>query len=107
MTRELLPLFDKTMLGPALIDAVKKLDPRVQWRNPVMFVVYIGTIATALLFVQALGGHGEAATGFIFAITVWLAFVRQLCRSARRRPQSGSSHGAAQYASNRPRQETD
>src|SRR5882757_1830424 len=74
MTRELLPLFDKTMLGPALIDAVKKLDPRVQWRNPVMFVVYIGTIATALLFVQALGGHGEAATGFIFAITVWLAF---------------------------------
>src|SRR5882757_123447 len=74
MTRELLPLFDKTMLGPALIDAVKKLDPRVQWRNPVMFVVYIGTIVTAVLLWQALAGHGEASTGFIFAITLWLAF---------------------------------
>jgi K+-transporting ATPase ATPase B chain len=37
-------------------------------------VVYIGTIATALLCGQALGGHGEASTGFIFAITLWLAF---------------------------------
>ena len=74
MSREQLPLFDRKLLGPALADAFKKLDPRVQWRNPVMFVVYIGTIVTALLFVQALGGHGEASAGFIFAITLWLAF---------------------------------
>ncbi len=39
-----------------------------------MFVVYVGTIATALLLAQALAGHGEAPTGFILAITVWLAF---------------------------------
>jgi potassium-transporting ATPase ATP-binding subunit len=74
MTRAQLTLFDKKLVGPALIDALKKLDPRVQWRNPVMFVVYIGTIVTALLFVQALKGHGEASTTFIFAITLWLAF---------------------------------
>ena len=74
MSREQLPLFDRKLVGPALINAFKKLDPRVQWRNPVMFVVYIGTIVTALLFVQALGGHGEASAGFIFAITIWLAF---------------------------------
>jgi potassium-transporting ATPase ATP-binding subunit len=74
MTREQLPLFDRKLLGPALLDALKKLDPRVQWRNPVMFVVYIGTIVTALLLWQALAGHGEASTGFIFAITLWLAF---------------------------------
>jgi K+-transporting ATPase ATPase B chain len=74
MSREQLPLFDRKLLGPALADAFKKLDPRVQWRNPVMFVVYVGTIVTALLFVQALGGHGEASAGFIFAITLWLAF---------------------------------
>jgi potassium-transporting ATPase ATP-binding subunit len=74
MTRAQLSLFDKKLIGPALIDALKKLDPRVQWRNPVMFVVYIGTIVTALLFVQALKGHGEASTTFIFAITLWLAF---------------------------------
>ena len=43
-----------------LLESVKKLDPRVQWRNPVMFVVYIGTIVTAILYGQALAGHGEA-----------------------------------------------
>jgi len=74
MSREQLPLFDRKLLGPALVNAFKKLDPRVQWRNPVMFVVYVGTIVTALLFAQALGGHGEAPAGFISAITVWLAF---------------------------------
>jgi K+-transporting ATPase ATPase B chain len=74
MSRQQLPLFDRQLLVPAVIDAFKKLDPRVQWRNPVMFVVYIGTIVTALLCAQALGGHGEASPGFIFAITLWLAF---------------------------------
>jgi potassium-transporting ATPase ATP-binding subunit len=74
MSREQLPLFDRKLLVPAMADAFKKLDPRVQWRNPVMFVVYIGTIVTALLCAQALGGHGEASPGFIFAITIWLAF---------------------------------
>src|SRR3984957_8562443 len=60
MSRRQLPLFDRNLLGPALLESVAKLDPRVQWRNPVMFVVYIGTIVTALLYVQALAGHGEA-----------------------------------------------
>ena len=47
MSREQLSLFDRKLLGPALLESVKKLDPRVQWRNPVMFVVYVGTIVTA------------------------------------------------------------
>jgi potassium-transporting ATPase ATP-binding subunit len=74
MTRTQLPLLDKKLLGPALIETLKKLDPRLQKRNPVMFVVYVGTIATLVLWVQALAGHGEASTSFIFAIAVWLAF---------------------------------
>ena len=74
MSREQLSLFDRKLLWPALIDAFKKLDPRVQWRNPVMFVVYVGTAVTAALLGQALLGHGEAPTGFIFAIALWLAF---------------------------------
>ena len=57
-----------------MLETFKKLDPRTQLRNPVMFVVYVGTIATALLLGQALAGHGEAPTPFIFAITLWLAF---------------------------------
>jgi K+-transporting ATPase ATPase B chain len=74
MSREQLSLFDRKLLVPALVESVKKLDPRVQWRNPVMFVVYIGTIVTAVLFGQAMGGHGEAPAGFILAITIWLLF---------------------------------
>jgi K+-transporting ATPase ATPase B chain len=74
MARTQLALLDRKLLGPALVETFKKLDPRIQARNPVMFVVYVGTIATALLFFQAVAGHGEAPTGFILAITVWLAF---------------------------------
>ena len=74
MTRAQLPLFDKKMLSPALIETFKKLEPRQQSRNPVMFVVYVGTFATLVLWVQALLGHGETSTSFIFAIAVWLAF---------------------------------
>jgi len=74
MAREQLSLFDRKLLGPALLESVKKLDPRVQWRNPVMFVVYVGTFMTAILCVQALGGHGEAPAAFILAISIWLAF---------------------------------
>jgi K+-transporting ATPase ATPase B chain len=74
MSRQQLSLFDRKLIGPALLGSVKKLDPRTQWRNPVMFVVYIGTIVTAILSGQALAGHGEAPAGFILAITIWLLF---------------------------------
>jgi potassium-transporting ATPase ATP-binding subunit len=74
MARQQLSLLDRKLIGPAVLEAVRKLDPRVQWRNPVMFVVYLGTIITAVLYVQALGGHGEAPTRFILSITVWLLF---------------------------------
>jgi K+-transporting ATPase ATPase B chain len=74
MSRQQLSLFDRKLIGPALLDSVRKLDPRVQWRNPVMFVVYLGTILTAVLYSQALAGHGEAPPGFILAITIWLLF---------------------------------
>src|SRR5258708_6888315 len=74
MSRQQLSLFDRKLRGPALLESVKKLDPRVQWRNPVMFVVYLGTIVTAILYGQALAGHGEAPAGFILAVTVWLLF---------------------------------
>jgi K+-transporting ATPase ATPase B chain len=74
MTRRPLSLFDKTLIGPAAIDSLRKLDPRVQWRNPVMFVVYIGSFLTSALWVQALAGHGEAPTWFIFSIALWLWF---------------------------------
>jgi len=74
MTRKTLTLFDAALVKPAIADAFKKLDPRVQWRNPVMFVVYVGSIITSVLLAQALGGQGEAPAGFILAVALWLWF---------------------------------
>lgn len=58
----------------ALIESVWKLDPRKMIKNPVMFVVEVGSILTTVLWVQALLGHGEAPTWFIGNITLWLWF---------------------------------
>ncbi len=58
----------------ALIDAGVKLLPQHQWKNPVMFVVYLGSLLTTVLWVLALAGHGEAPAGFILAVTLWLWF---------------------------------
>src|SRR5512139_2388577 len=58
----------------AIIDAVVKLDPRLMIRNPVMFVVEVGSAITTLLWLQALTGKGEAPAGFIGAISAWLWF---------------------------------
>ena len=67
-------LWDPTLAKPALVQAFAKLSPRVQWRNPVMFVVYVGSIFTTLLGIQALQGQGEASPLFIFSVAVWLWF---------------------------------
>jgi K+-transporting ATPase ATPase B chain len=72
--RKSLKLFDKELLVPALVDALRKLSPRVQLRNPVMFVVYVGSILTSILFLQAMRGAGEAPPAFILAVTIWLWF---------------------------------
>src|SRR5262244_938584 len=68
------PLFDLAIVGQATIDSFKKLTPRRQVRSPVMFVVYVGSILTTLLWVQAVVGKGEAPAGFIFHVAVWLWF---------------------------------
>jgi len=68
------PLFDPEIVKSAALDSFRKLSPRVQVKNPVMFTVYIGSMLTTLLFLQALFGKGEAPTGFILAISLWLWF---------------------------------
>src|SRR5580692_11569179 len=74
MTHPKMSMFDKSLLGPAVADSFTKLDPRVQWRNPVMFVVYIGAILTTVLGIQALVSQGEAPAWFIINVAVWLWF---------------------------------
>src|SRR2546427_75843 len=67
-------LFDLSIVSQAVVDSFRKLTPRRQVRNPVMFVVYVGSILTTLLWVQALVGRGEAPPWFIFWVSVWLWF---------------------------------
>ena len=67
-------LFDTGIVKQAIVDSFRKLTFRRQVRNPVMFVVYVGSILTSLLWVQALVGKGEAPTWFIFWVSVWLWF---------------------------------
>ncbi len=70
-------LLDREILRPAIVESVRKLDPRVQVRNPVMFVVEIGAVVTSVAWlIQALGGEslggGHQPAWFSFTITIWL-----------------------------------
>lgn len=58
----------------AVVDAFRKLDPRVQVRNPVMFIVAIGSVLATVIWLQALVSPGEAPAGFTGAIALWLWF---------------------------------
>ncbi|MCC6740457.1 MAG: potassium-transporting ATPase subunit KdpB [Planctomycetia bacterium] len=62
----------KEMHLRALADSFRKLTPRTQLRNPVMFVVYVGSMLVTWLWIQALAGHGEAPAGTIGGIAAWL-----------------------------------
>ncbi len=73
-TKTSLTLFDPALIKPAIKASFIKLSPRVQWRNPVMFVVYIGSMVTTLLGLQALQATGDTQAGFILAVALWLWF---------------------------------
>jgi K+-transporting ATPase ATPase B chain len=66
--------FRRAIYQRAILDSFAKLNPRGMARNPVMFVVEIGSVLTTVLWIQALAGTGEAPAGFIGAIALWLWF---------------------------------
>jgi len=67
-------IVDPAIVRRAVLDAFRKLSPAAQLRNPVMFTVYVGSILTGALYVQALAGAGEAPAGFILAVAAGLWF---------------------------------
>jgi K+-transporting ATPase ATPase B chain len=73
-TRTARPLFDPPIVKRAVLDSLRKLNPRHQLRNPVMFTVFLGSVLTLLLFLQALGRTGSESPWFILAISAWLWF---------------------------------
>src|SRR5215472_11943380 len=66
-------LWDAKIVRPALIDSVVKLNPRTMMRNPVMFVVEIGSVLTSVLLIKDLM-RGSGSFGFDLQITLWLWF---------------------------------
>jgi len=74
--RRAISLFRRDIVVRALFDSVRKLDPRVQIRNPVMFVVEIGAVITTVTScIQLCGGKslgGYEPLWFTFSISVWL-----------------------------------
>ncbi len=70
-------VFSKSLIRPAIIAALAKLDPRVQVRNPVMFVVWVVSVLTSVLAVAGFAGRGEVggySPGLVLTIALWLWF---------------------------------
>src|ERR1039457_713146 len=75
--RQAVSLFRRDIVRRALIDSLIKLDPRVQIRNPVMFVVEIGAVITTVTWlIQVFGGGplggGNEPAWYTFTISIWL-----------------------------------
>jgi K+-transporting ATPase ATPase B chain len=73
MTAQARPLFDPPIVRRAVRDAFAKLDPRHMVRNPVMFVVLIGSAYSTVALVRDLAA-GRPGTGFLLQLTLWLWF---------------------------------
>ncbi|HDL8053777.1 potassium-transporting ATPase subunit KdpB [Yersinia enterocolitica] len=74
MTRKQRAIFEPALVRTALLDAVKKLGPRVQCRNPVMFVVYLGSWLTTLIWLAILSGQTTGSALFTGSVALWLWF---------------------------------
>ncbi|MGA8121894.1 potassium-transporting ATPase subunit KdpB [Rouxiella badensis] len=89
--------YSTALFQRALIDSLKKFDPRVQIRNPVMFVVWIGACITAALTVDPLlFGPSHASSGYngivtlILLITVWFANLAEALAEGRGKAKASS-----------------
>ena len=67
-------LWDPAIVRPAIVDAFKKLHPRVMAKNPVMFVVEIGCALVTLLYVYDLGRGAHVDSLFTVQLIAWLWF---------------------------------
>jgi K+-transporting ATPase ATPase B chain len=67
-------MFDRTLLKRAVGDSFRKLDPRQMARNPVMFVVEVGSVVTTLLFVRDAHSSTAADNVFVGLVAAWLWF---------------------------------
>lgn len=67
-------LFESSIVKTAIKDSLRKLDPRIMAKNPVMFVVEIGSLLTTLLLIRDIAQGQTANLLFTVQITIWLWF---------------------------------
>ena len=65
-------LISKTIFQQALIDSIKKLNPKIQIKNPVMFLVYIGAILSTVIVLSEI--RNSEFSNFNLQISLWLWF---------------------------------
>ncbi len=73
-TKESRSIFDRSIVGPAMVDSLRKLDPRTMYRNPVMFIVEIGSILTTLIFIRDFASSTNQENVFAGFVSLWLWF---------------------------------
>lgn len=95
MTKTSTRLLDRKILSEAIGTSLRKLDPRVQLRNPVMFAVYAGSILTTLLWINSLTTSTGESSGFVLGVAVWLWFTVLFANFAE---AIAEGHGKAQAA---------
>ena len=104
MSRKQLALFEPALVREALIASFVKLNPRVQWRNPVMFIVWIGSLLTTLLAIAMATGYLSGSAAFTGAISLWLwctvlfANVAEALAEGRSKAQASSLKGVNKTA---------
>ena len=91
------PLFHGPIVRRAVLDAFRKLNPRHVVRNPVMFVVEVGSLLTSILAVLAFSGR-LAGEPMVHSRGLDLAVVHRVVRQLRRGDGGGSRQGAGRYA---------
>jgi len=72
MTTTRSSIFDPAIAAPALVDSVRKLNPRRMARNPVMFVTELGALVATFLFVKNFGDATSKGNVFAGLVSVWL-----------------------------------
>src|SRR5579864_3014170 len=74
LTRKSNSLFEPAIVRRAILDSFTKLNPRTQARNPVMFVVLVGSVWTTVLFFRDVSHASSADNVFVGLVAIWLWF---------------------------------
>jgi len=96
MSSRSIGLFNSRIVFQSIYSSIRKLDPRVQVRNPVMFAVYLGSILTTLLWINSLQEYRGESPSFVLAVATWLWFTVLFANFAE---AMAEGHGKAQAAS--------